>query len=189
MEWLKKILEGAKIIDGKLDVEELVKNINTELPKHTVPKETFNNLNDQLKTANGTIADLKKNNKDNETLQQTIKDHEQTIKDKEKELAAIKKETYLKDEYRKAGVNEKYIDLLMKNSKLDDIAEVNGEFVGADKVVTASKEAYKDLFIDTENEEQENNSDSPYHYEPGNGNSSKGSVNFIDIITENQVKR
>ena len=52
MEWLKKLLEEAKITEGKLDVDGLLKNINTELPKHMTPKETFNGINEQLKTAN-----------------------------------------------------------------------------------------------------------------------------------------
>ncbi|MFL7796636.1 hypothetical protein OIM93_06945 [Clostridium chauvoei] len=67
MEWLRKLLESAKIVDGRLDIEALMKDINTEFPKNAVPKETFNDINGQLKTANTTIADLKKNNVDNET--------------------------------------------------------------------------------------------------------------------------
>jgi len=79
MEWLKKILENATITDGVLDTESLMESVSTEFPKHAVPKETFNDINGQLKTANTTITDLKKSNADNDELQKTIKEHEETI--------------------------------------------------------------------------------------------------------------
>ena len=44
-------------------------------------------LDEQLKTANTTIGELKKNNKDNEALQNTIKEHETTIETLKKEAA------------------------------------------------------------------------------------------------------
>ncbi|HBG8792647.1 TPA: scaffolding protein, partial [Clostridioides difficile] len=47
MEWLRKILEGIKIEENKFDIEEILKSVNTEFPKHAVPKETFNKVNEQ----------------------------------------------------------------------------------------------------------------------------------------------
>ena len=44
-------------------------------------------LDEQIKAANTTITELKKNNKDNEALQQTIQDHEATIENLKKESA------------------------------------------------------------------------------------------------------
>ena len=44
MEWLKKILENAKITDGKLNVDELVTQFNAEFPQHAVPKDVYNTL-------------------------------------------------------------------------------------------------------------------------------------------------
>ncbi|HBG8730145.1 TPA: hypothetical protein KRI07_003841, partial [Clostridioides difficile] len=46
MEWLRKILEGIKIEENKFDIEEILKSVNTEFPKHAVPKETFNKVNE-----------------------------------------------------------------------------------------------------------------------------------------------
>ena len=81
MEWLKKLIENAKKNeDGSIDMDDLMKQINTEFPKNAVPKADFNEAKEQLKPANGTIETLKKNNGDNETLQNTIKEHEKTIK-------------------------------------------------------------------------------------------------------------
>ena len=187
MEWLKKILEGAKVTDGKLDIDSLVKSINAEIPKHMTPKDTFNNVNEQLKTANKTIEDLKKDNKDNEELQTKIQKYKNDLEAKDKEMESVRKEGFLKDSFRKSGAKEEYLDLLMKTSNLDDIAVVNGEYVGADKIITASKENYKDLFSGETNKDEED--DTTYHYEPENGGQPKGNINFVDIITENQVKR
>lgn len=81
MEWLKKILEGAKKKeDGSIDIEELMKQVNAEFPKNAVPKETYNTVSTELKTANTTIADLKKNNGDNEALQAKVEEYEGSIK-------------------------------------------------------------------------------------------------------------
>ncbi|MDC4242537.1 phage scaffolding protein [Clostridium tertium] len=118
MEWLRKLLEGAKIVDGKLDIEALMKDVNTEFPKNAVPKETFNDINTQLKTANTTIEDLKKNNADNETLQQTIKAHEATIESLKNEALNTFKTYALKDKLKELGVKD--VDyLIYKQGGLD----------------------------------------------------------------------
>ena len=89
MEWLRKLIEGAKKNeDGSIDIDDLMKQVNTEFPKNAVPKSTYNDVSEQLKTANSTITDLKKNNVDNEALQQTINDREATIKQMEKDHKA-----------------------------------------------------------------------------------------------------
>ena len=72
MEWLKAILDKAEITDGVLNVEKLQKDIEAEFPKHAVPKADFNDAKEQLKTANATIETLKKDNKDNEALQEAL---------------------------------------------------------------------------------------------------------------------
>ena len=149
MEWLRKLLEGAKIVDGKLDIESLMKDVNTEFPKNAVPKETFNDINTQLKTANTTIADLKKNNADNETLQQTIKDHEATIKTQKADYEAKVRNLTLDGAIEKAlsSSKAKHIDLL--STKIDREKLVigdDGKVTGLDEQLKGLKETYKDLF-------------------------------------------
>ncbi|MDY4420178.1 MAG: scaffolding protein, partial [Clostridium perfringens] len=61
MEWLRKLLEGATITEGKLDIDGLMKSINTEFPKNAVPKDKYNEVSNDLKTANKTLDTLKKN--------------------------------------------------------------------------------------------------------------------------------
>ena len=76
MEWLKAILEKAKIEDGKLDIDGVMSTVNSEFPKYAVPKNVFNDKVTELKTANKTIEDLKQSNADNEELQNKIKGYE-----------------------------------------------------------------------------------------------------------------
>lgn len=58
MEWLRKLIEGAKKKeDGSIDLDDLMTTINTEFPKNAVPKTTYNEVSEQLKTANLTIKD------------------------------------------------------------------------------------------------------------------------------------
>ena len=59
MEWLKELLEKAKITDGKLNVDEVMEAAKKEFPKHAVPKNVFNDKCEELKTANETITALK----------------------------------------------------------------------------------------------------------------------------------
>ena len=76
--WLKKILEQAKVNEeGKIDIDAVMKLVNAEFPKHAVPKEDYNSKATELKTANDTIRDLKKQNEGNEDLQSKIRNTRQ----------------------------------------------------------------------------------------------------------------
>lgn len=79
MEWLKKLLEAAKINDGVLDIDGLMAQVNAEFPKQAVPKETFNAVSSDLKQAKKDIVtrdtqlqELKDSVGDVETLKTTI---------------------------------------------------------------------------------------------------------------------
>lgn len=125
MEWLRKLLESATIADGKLDIEALMTSINTEFPKNAVPKDKYNDISGELKTANATIKDLKKNNADNETLQNTIKTHETTIATLKAESVKREKEYSVKGALEKAGATD--IDYLLYKLGGVDKLEVDSE--------------------------------------------------------------
>lgn len=149
MEWLRKLLEGAKIVEGGLDVEALMKDVNTEFPKNAVPKETFNDINTQLKTANTTIADLKKNNGDNEALQTKVKEYESTIKAQKADYEAKVRNLTLDGAIEKAlsSSKAKHTDLLA--TKIDReklVISEDGKVSGLDEQLKGLKETYKDLF-------------------------------------------
>ena len=103
MQWILDLI-AKHTKEGVLDTEALTKEINTEFPKHAVPKSEFNEANEKLKTANTTIETLKKSNGDNETLQNTIKQHEQTIQKLQDDAANTAKTYVLKEQLSKAGV-------------------------------------------------------------------------------------
>lgn len=176
MEWLKQLLESAKITDGILEVDSLVAAINKEFPKHAVPKETFNATNEQLKTATKTITDLQKNNSDNEELQKTITAHKETIKNMEKthleELRGIKIDTAINGLL--TSNKAKYNDLLMsKFDKSKLVPNEDGTITGLEEQFNSIKTSYADLFEKVEEEnpkpkEGEGNKN-PYEYSPKGG--------------------
>lgn len=106
MDWLKTLLEGATITDGKLDVDALMKNINTEFPKHAVPKDDYNAKAKELKAANDTIKELKDANAGNEGLQSQIEDYKKQVKTLQDEAANTAKTYALKDALAKEGVTD-----------------------------------------------------------------------------------
>lgn len=190
MEWLKQLLEGAEIKEGKLDVDNLIAAINKELPKHHVPKETFNATNEQLKTANQTITNLKKNNLDNEELQNTINTYKTDIENLKnthaKELADLKINSAITDILSKNGAI--HVDLLKSQFNKENIkVNEDGTISGIEEQFNTIKEKYKDQFKDNTSNK---GNDSNYTYKPkAGGEDPKGTISFIDIIKENQVRK
>ncbi len=98
MDWLKEILKKAGIPEDKLD--STITDINKELPKHFIPKDKYNEvaeakkkLEDDLKTRDQQLEDLKNAAGTNEDLRQQIKDlqeaNEKATRDWETKLAQM----------------------------------------------------------------------------------------------------
>ena len=132
MDWLKTLLEAAKITDGKLDVDALVQSIQAEFPKHAVPKEhavpkdEFNSKVGELKAANKTIEDLKKANGDNAELQKQIGDYKEQVKQLQTSAANTAKTYALKEQLAKEGVLEPDY-LIYKAGGIDFVAYLSHE--------------------------------------------------------------
>lgn len=146
MEWLKAILESAVITDGKLDIEATMKAINTEFPKHAVPKQDYNDKVKELNTANDTITGLKKDNEGNADLQTKIKDYETEIKNLKDTAANTQKEYALKDKLKESGATD--VDyIIYKQGGLDKFTfDKDGNPIGIDDVLNPLKEASPHLF-------------------------------------------
>ncbi|WP_195264084.1 phage scaffolding protein [Clostridium sp. 1001275B_160808_H3] len=146
MEWLRKLLEGAKKKeDGSIDIDDLMKQINVEFPKNAVPKDKYNDVSEQLKTANTTITDLKKNNSDNESLQKTIEDHENTIKSLKNESLKKAFDMALELELVKAQAkNTKALKAVLDLEKVKQ--KEDGSFDGLDEQLKSLKESDGYLF-------------------------------------------
>jgi len=106
-------------------------------------------LKAKVETADTTIADLKKANKDNETLQATIKTHEDTIATMKTEYEAKIKGMAKISAIKSKLSDAKYPDLIESKFDLEKItvSEDGKEVFGIDEQLTAIKEQYKDLFV------------------------------------------
>ncbi|MGL4730334.1 MAG: phage scaffolding protein [Clostridium sp.] len=103
----------------------------------------------QLSTANNTIKDLKKNNVDNEELQNTIKQHENTIKtlkvDSEAKIRNLTLDSAINNALIKAKA--KHSDLLLSKFDKDKlVVNEDGTVTGLDEQLKGFKETYKDMF-------------------------------------------
>lgn len=115
-------------------------------------------LKEKLSKADETITDLKKNNKDNETLQATIKTHETTIATMKTEYEDKIRDLAINSAIQAKLTDTKYADLLVgKFDKTKLSVAADGTVVGIDEQLTAIKETYKDLFTPTVTGRQPNN--------------------------------
>lgn len=146
MDWIKTILENAVITDGKLDIEATMKAVNTEFPKHAVPKQDYNDKVKELGTANDTIIGLKKDNEDNTELQTKIKDYETEINNLKAAAANTQREYILKDKLKECGATD--VDyIIYKQGGLDKFTfDKDGNPVGIDDLLKPLKEAFPHLF-------------------------------------------
>lgn len=98
------------------------------------------NVDEQLKTANGTIETLKKSNKNNEALQNEISGYKTTISNLEAEAANIKKTYAIKEQLSKEGITDPdYI--IYKQGGIDKFTfNEEGKPVGVADVVKSYKE-------------------------------------------------
>lgn len=145
MQWLLDLIT-KHTKDGVLDTESLTKEINTEFPKHAVPKSEFNDINEQLKTANNTIKDLKKDNAENETLQNTIKQHEQTIQKLQDDAANTTKTYILKEQLSKSGVLDPDY-LIYKHGGIEKFNyDKDGNLIDLEDTIKPYKESLPHIF-------------------------------------------
>ncbi len=164
MQWLLDLI-AKHTKDGILDTDALTKEVNAEFPKHAVPKTEFNDINEQLKTANSTITDLKKNNSDNEALQTTIKDHEKTISGLKADAERTRKEYALKDKLRDQNVTDPDY-LIYKHGGVDKFNfDKDGNPIGLEEAVKPYKESMPHMF--------KNGTQTNYNPAKGGGDSGK----------------
>ena len=140
-------------------------------------------LDEQIKTANTTITELKKNNKDNEALQKTIQDHETTIENLKKE-SAQKDFNYALDSALKDNKckNAKALKALLD---LENIKINEGKLEGLEGQLNALKESDGYLF-DTSNPAPGNTGGAGNHPRVGGG---AGAVTKADILKMPYSKR
>lgn len=120
MEWIKAIIEKYTDTEGKVNLAEVTKEINAEFPKNAVPKEQYNNVSEQLKTANATLASLQESTKDNPDIQKQLQEATAAKEAAEKALTELQVNTKAKEQLSAAGVKDPdYALFRMGNLELD----------------------------------------------------------------------
>lgn len=176
MEWLRKLLENANVTDGKLDIDGLMKSINTEFPKNAVPKDKYNEVSEVKKQLEN---DLKDRDTQLETLKKSVGDNE-SLKN---QITSLQNENKTKDDEYQQKIKDLTINSAIKlelSGKVHDIDLVSG-LVDKSKVILADdgtstglKEQIEDLrkdksFLFTTGEKI-------IPYNPGNGDSETKSL-------------
>lgn len=101
----------------------------------------------KLEAADKTIEDLKVANKDNDTLQTTIKAHETTIATMKTDYENKIREMSIQSAIRNKLTDTKYPELLeTKFDKAKLSVSEDGTVLGIDEQLASIKEQYKDLF-------------------------------------------
>lgn len=161
MEWFKKLIE-KHTKDGVVNQEELIKEVNTEFPKHAVPKETYNTLaatktklEDDIKERDTQLEDLKK--VDATGLQEEItrlQGENQTVKDDyEKELKDLQLTNAIKLALNGKVHDEDIASQLIKRDEL--VISEDGKIVGLDEQLATLQESKAFLFKTDEGEGQD----------------------------------
>lgn len=120
MEWIKKIIEKHTGEDGKLNLAEAIKEINKEAPKNVVPKDVYN-----------TVAAEKK------TAEAKVKEYEGTqLSEAEKQQQAIDEANAEKEKYQKMANKLEVEKVLITAGMQEDDYK---DFI--DGIVTSDKEA------------------------------------------------
>ena len=132
-------------------------DIEAEKAKTLEATTKLEDINKQLETANNTIKDLKKNNADNEELQNKVKTYEDDIKSQKADYESKIRNLTLDGAIEKAlsGAKAKHVDLL--STKIDReklIIGEDGKVSGLDEQLTGLKETYKDLFEEEKAQDQ-----------------------------------
>ena len=152
MEWLKGLLK-----DKGIDVpDEVMADVQKELPKHLIPKSEYNakldeikGLNAQIKERDSQLDELSKSVGTNEELKQQIenlqKENKSSKENFEKQIADIKKTAAIENEILKANAVD--VDMVKVKLNLDDIkVDDSGSISGLSEQIESMKKDYGFLF-------------------------------------------
>lgn len=147
-----KFLEDLGLTKEQIEsiMSENGKDIEAEKEKATAITTELEDVKEQLKEANSTIEDLKKNNSDNEALQAKVKEYEDTINTQKTEYETKVRNLTLDSAIEKALSNAgaKHAELLSTKIDREKLKiEEGGKVTGLDEQINSFKESYKDLFI------------------------------------------
>lgn len=147
----RKFLEDLSLEKDVIDkiMAENGADIEAEKAKYTEANTKLEDITKQLEEANNTIKDLKKNNADNEALQNQVKEYEEKIKIQKADYESKVRNLTLDAAIEKAlsVAKAKHTDLLSSKIERDKLV-INDDntITGLDEQINSLKENYKDLF-------------------------------------------
>lgn len=124
MEWIKKIIEKHTDANGVVDMEKAIAEINKEAPKNVVPKDVYNTVAAEKKTAEAKVKEY-----ENEKLT-----------DDQKQQQALEAANAEKDKYMKMS-NKLEVEKILISSGMQE--EDYKDFI--DGIVTADAEGSKNV--------------------------------------------
>jgi|LSQX01.3.fsa_nt_gb hypothetical protein len=161
MEWIKALIE-KHTKDGQLDQDELIKDINTEFPKHAVPKEQYNTLAETKKKLEEGISERDKQLEelkkiDAEGLKAEIERLQEENKAATEKYEAEIKDIQLANAIKLAVAGKAHDeDLVSQLIKKDELVlSEDGKVVGLDEQINSLKETKGFLFIEEKQDKQE----------------------------------
>ena len=165
MEWVKGILK-EHIDAEKLD--DVIEAFKQEFPKHAMPKDKFNETNQELKAAREQLDEQKKLAEQLTAKADSVEEYEQKLKEWEQQyqeletksnekISHITKRTQLSELLVRAGLHENAHDLIVDNPKYLDKVEMDdeGKVKDPEALVNSIKQERAGLFI----EEQQQSKD------------------------------
>lgn len=181
---IKVITDSMK--ENKIHTTSL-ENADERYSKMKTKKE---DLEGQLKTATSTIDELKKNNKDNETLQTTIKEHEKTIEtlkaDSETKIKNLIVTNAIKSKLTNA--EEDFVEFLESRFDRDKLIVKEDESIeGLDEQFKTISESNPKMFKSS----NPLNTGGIGNYGRGNNidTSNNSQDRFMDAIRNNQLRK
>lgn len=197
MEWIKALIE-KHTKDGVVNQEELIKEVNTEFPKHAVPKDKYNTLAEtkaklekDIETRDTQLEELKK--VDAEGLQkqiETLQEENKTSKENySKELKDLQLTNAVKLALNGKVHDEDLASQLIKKEEL--ILSEDGKVVGLDAQITSLKESKAFLFKEEDTKNNDNQQQSGFQ-KVGNdntGNSGSGADDAIAAAFGNNTEK
>lgn len=123
------------------------KDIASEKKKTEAATSELEGIKTQLKEANNTITDLKKNNGDNEALQTKVKEYEKAIEAHKEENIKLQRDNAVKIALKDAGCSD--LDYFMFKFKDEIEFDENNSPKNLDLIIKKERENRSILFVST----------------------------------------
>ncbi|EJW14730.1 phage scaffolding protein [Paenibacillus alvei] len=188
MEWLKELLKKSGFDESKVD--ELVADVNKELPKHFVAKTQYNDVVEARKKAEKEVADrdkqlgdLKKSVGDNDELKQQIAklqaDNKAAAEKYASDLKELKTNTALRLAIGDSAHDAELVLSLLDKTKIE-LDEDGGIKAGFEEQLQSLRETKAFLFAQKQEKEDEKKGPTFKGITPADGAGGSGGHHEVD---------